>query len=247
MSEKQLYTLTDIAQKLSVNYKTLYNYKDVFKEFLVVQDQGRQTRYLSINIEIFRKILEMKDDGATNADVHEVLSDWRNREPEIFESGNPSFFPSVAPSCLPPVSRSFDPSFFPSLDLSVFPSFLLDVVPSVFPSFSPSVFPSFSQGRTFVEQASADETAYETETCARSDANSEGDQGTVQFDTNQSVEALGIQAQHFQPGPDLEMIQDLLDHSLSRLESRILSEVNELLPQMNSALTQFYKFWFFDV
>ncbi len=33
-----------------------------------------------------------------------------------------------------------------------------------------------------------------------------------------------------------------MDHSLSRLESRILTVISELLPQLNSALTQFYKF-----
>ena len=47
----------------------------------------------------------------------------------------------------------------------------------------------------------------------------------------------------FQIPPDFfETFQDQLDHSLSRLESRILSEIGDLVPQLNSALTQFYKF-----
>ncbi len=119
MSDAKLYTLTEIADKIGVNYKTLFNYKDAFRDYLVIENQGRQIRYPPVNIQIFSKILELKDEGLSNEQVAEILVDWKSQNPEIF----PSFSPSVCPS--------FSRSFLPSIDPSLFPSVFLDVLPSV--------------------------------------------------------------------------------------------------------------------
>ncbi|GAB6059423.1 MerR family transcriptional regulator [Desulfonatronum parangueonense] len=226
MNEKQLYTLTDIAQKLGVNYKTLYNYKDVFKEFLVVQDQGRQTRYLPINIEIFNKILELKSDGVANEDVYSLLDDWRRQHPEHYTRDAPSFspsvFPSVGPSFLPSFSRSFGLSFLPSFDLSVFPSVLLDVLPSGFPSFSPS----FLLSGTDTPTVGMEETENKARPC----------QPTVAENPKGGNKLESQDLENFE-----NRLRDEIGQSLAHLESRLLSQISGIIPQINSALTQYYK------
>ncbi|WP_459937822.1 hypothetical protein [Desulfonatronum parangueonense] len=222
MNEKQLYRLTDIAQKLGVNYKTLYNYKDVFKEFLVVQDQGRQTRYLPINIEIFNKILELKSDGVANEDVYSLLDNWRRQHPEHYTRDVPSFSPSVFPSVGPSFSRSFGSSFLPSFDLSIFPSVLLDVLPSGFPSFSPSFLLSGTDTPT-VGTEKIDNTARPSHPA-------------VAEKTKDLHELEGQALKNLE-----NRLRDEVDQSLSHLESRLLSQISGIIPQINSALTQYYK------
>ncbi|SMP83072.1 MerR HTH family regulatory protein [Desulfonatronum zhilinae] len=235
MSEKQLYTLKEIADELGVNYKTLYVYKDLFEDHLVIKYRGRKVKYLPINIQIFSKLLELRDEGKTNDEMIEYLKNWRRESPELFRSDDLSDCLSDGLTVGLDICRSVGLT----VGRSVLLSDCLDV------GLSDDRTDCRSDGLTdCLDDCLSDQCSSSIVT-----GHYEDDQEDVKATgSDQSVEAKETEPtqpqpiQPVQPGPDLETIQDMLDHSLSRLESRILSEVSELLPQMNSALTQFYKF-----
>lgn len=86
MAEKSLLTLREIAEELGVNHKTIHHYKKVFEEFLAIQYQGRQVKYLPINVDLFANILELKDEGYSNDFVYEKLKVWRSNDLRIYLS-----------------------------------------------------------------------------------------------------------------------------------------------------------------
>ncbi|SMP80957.1 MerR HTH family regulatory protein [Desulfonatronum zhilinae] len=228
MSEKQLYTLKEIADELGVNYKTLFAYKDVFQEFMVIQLQGMKVKYLPENIDIFTRILVLREEGLGFEDIIKAL---KSNEPEGM-GGNRSVDLSVGRS----IDRSVDLSVCPSVDPSVCRSVDRSVGLSIDRSIDRSVGLSIDRSVDISE---------EQESGLNDSERDEDDQDHIETAVDKSVVVPETQPEPIpstKPGPDLEAIQDMLDHSLSRLESRILSEVSELLPQMNSALTQFYKF-----
>ena len=114
MGDKKLMTLKEIADELGVNYKTVHHYKEVFEEFVAIQFRGRRVKYLPVNIDLFSKILELKDEGYCNDDIDDVLRIWSSDNLKVYLSDDPSDGPtdnaSDYPSNHPSGYRSDCPS-----------------------------------------------------------------------------------------------------------------------------------------
>ena len=126
MAEKNLLTLREIAVELGVKYKTIHHYKEIFEDFLAIQYQGRKIRYLPINVDLFAKILELKDEKYSNEAVYESLKFWRSNNLTFYlsdcRSDCASDYPSNHLSGGLSGGRSVHSSDCPSNELSGGPS-----------------------------------------------------------------------------------------------------------------------------
>ncbi|GAB6060688.1 hypothetical protein JCM31598_38050 [Desulfonatronum parangueonense] len=239
MTEKSLLTMREIARELNVHYKMVVNFRNQLQPLLPSRFGGQYDKYPTECVDFFRLTSVLKDEGYTFEMIRNVLSG----QEEVIEDGEIKEWVMQwrakieVPSCYqsqPAVTSRGQPLPAVTSRDQLLPDMtsrdqLLPVVTSSNQS-SPVVTGHYQDEPVM--------TSYDQEQPV-----------VTSHSQDQSVEAPEPQleqAQPFQPsptGPDLEeRIQDMLDHSLSRLESRILSEISELLPQLNSALTQFYKF-----
>lgn len=88
MGDNRLLTLKEISRELGVNYKTVHYYKDIFEEFVFIQFQGRRILYLPENINLFSKILELKDEGYSNEGIREIFFGMKSENLKIYLSGD---------------------------------------------------------------------------------------------------------------------------------------------------------------
>ncbi len=91
LRDEKYITLKKIAEVLEENYSTIRHYKRRFNVYLDARVFGRQVRYSTQNIELFREILDFKEDGYTNDDVEAVLMDKkiiRQGDNEVMEQSD---------------------------------------------------------------------------------------------------------------------------------------------------------------
>jgi len=74
---------------LEENYSTICHYKKVFNIYLEARLFGRRLKYCSHNIDLFRDILEFKEDGFSNEEVEEMLKQKKGIKEQInYETNN---------------------------------------------------------------------------------------------------------------------------------------------------------------
>jgi len=73
--DEKYITLKKIAEVLEENYSTIRHYKRRFNVYLDARVFGRQVRYSIQNIELFREILDFKEDGYANDEIEMILMD----------------------------------------------------------------------------------------------------------------------------------------------------------------------------
>jgi len=75
-------TLKEISEILGENYSTIRHYKREFNVYVDARLFGRQIRYSSQNIDLFREILGFKEDGCTNMKIEKMLQDKKIKRQE---------------------------------------------------------------------------------------------------------------------------------------------------------------------
>jgi len=73
--DEKYITLKRIADVLEENYSTIRHYKRRFNVYLDARVFGRKVRYSTQNVELFRDILDFKEDGYTNDEIETILMD----------------------------------------------------------------------------------------------------------------------------------------------------------------------------
>ncbi|GAB6059437.1 hypothetical protein JCM31598_25540 [Desulfonatronum parangueonense] len=212
MNEKQLYTLKEIADELQVNYKTVIFCKNQFHDFIMVKNEGRTPKYPHEYLDFFRLAFALKDEGYNIHDIRRLLSGTHPKPPDLN-------------------------------------GWLEGWVQRLNPGWTDGRM----DGRMEKWTDGLMDGRMEKWTDGRMDGGTDGGMDG-QSGERQIGEVLVNQLNDATPtctSPPsaprqshtdlLETIQNQIESSLARLESRLLSEFSEIIPQVNSALTQYYK------
>jgi len=101
-------TLKEISETLGENYSTIRHYKRLFNVYLDARVFGRCVRYARHNVDLFRDILDLKEDGYSNDEIEKELQDKkikRQRDNEVSEQVSEEVSEEVSEQVSEEVSR----------------------------------------------------------------------------------------------------------------------------------------------
>lgn len=81
-----LYSITDVAQKLGISISTIRKYEQDYR-LNIMRNESNNRVYTEADIEVFKKILELKSEGANIHLIRRILAkeDIASEVPEIIE------------------------------------------------------------------------------------------------------------------------------------------------------------------
>jgi len=84
-----LYSINDLAQKLGISISTIRKYEQDYR-LNIMRNESNNRVYTEADIEVFKKILELKSEGANIHLIRKILAkeDIASEVPEIIEENN---------------------------------------------------------------------------------------------------------------------------------------------------------------
>ena len=243
MSDKSLLSLREIARELNLNYRTMIDIKNQFLSFLPAQSDGKNNKFSPECVDFFQLIFALRDEGYT-CEMIRMMFLKRNPLPE---DGEIREWVSGYVEKIEKRWMGMDEDGWRRMPMDENGCGRMGT-------------DGDERGRTRMNEAGCKRMPMDGDGSGRTETDEDGS-GGMEMDedgpTSSGTEGEAPESDHtseasppssptgpvpFQVPPDVfETFQDQLDHSLSRLESRLLTEFSEIIPQLNSALTQFYK------
>ncbi|MBU5678243.1 MerR family transcriptional regulator [Alkaliphilus sp. MSJ-5] len=84
-----LYSINDLAQKLGISISTIRKYEQDYR-LNIMRNESNNRVYTESDIEVFKKILELKSEGANIHLIRKILAkeDVAHEVPEVIEENN---------------------------------------------------------------------------------------------------------------------------------------------------------------
>ena len=212
MTEKSLLSLREIARELNLNYRTMLNYKNQIQHLLPEKTDGQISKYPSECIDLFRLVSALRDEGFTFEMIRTALISKKS-----------------------PAEDS---------EINEWISLWADKLAEYDVSCSKLV--ETDQDEHGVNRTCPDESGLIQITPDKSEQIhcSTDEPGSARIDSDQPTPSQTDPDQHrpIRADPDLSRLTQTLTNLQAQLTDLAASLPGDLVPQINAALTQFYKF-----